>query len=306
MRKWVEIAGLFLLMIPFLVKAQDYTYTVSDDTVTITKYVGSGGTVTIPNILSGFPVTSIGSNAFYYCTPLTSVTIGNSVTNIGDSAFQNCTGLTNVVIGGSVTNISNWAFSGCTKLANVTMPDHVVNIGNYAFNLCGKLLKITIPDSVINIGYSAFYGCGLVNVTIPANVISINSYAFYGCGKLTSVYFKGNAPVLGDDVFVYIYNAFVYCLPGTAGYGAMFGGLPVVEWSPQIQTGDASFGLSTSGFGFSVSGDANYSVVVEACTNLASGSWVSIQTNTLNGGSAYFCDMQWTNYPGRFYRMRMP
>jgi hypothetical protein len=31
-----------------------------------------------------------------------------------------------------------------------------------------------------------------------------------------------------------------------------------------------------------------------------------VQTNTLTGGSAYFSDPQWMNYPGRFYRIRSP
>jgi len=31
-----------------------------------------------------------------------------------------------------------------------------------------------------------------------------------------------------------------------------------------------------------------------------------LQTNTLNGGSSYFSDAQWTNHPGRFYRLRWP
>jgi hypothetical protein len=38
-------------------------------------------------------VTSIGEDAFDYCTSLTSVTIPNSVTNIGDYAFYGCTSL---------------------------------------------------------------------------------------------------------------------------------------------------------------------------------------------------------------------
>jgi hypothetical protein len=31
--------------------------------------------------------------------------------------------------------------------------------------------------------------------------------------------------------------------------------------------------------------------------------WTSVATNTLAGGSSYFSDPQWTNYPGRFYRL---
>ena len=39
-------------------------------------------------------VTSIGDGAFYACTSLTSVTIGNSVTSLGDYAFYGCSSLT--------------------------------------------------------------------------------------------------------------------------------------------------------------------------------------------------------------------
>ena len=41
-------------------------------------------------------MTSIGSYAFYYCTSLTSVTIGSGVTSIGSDAFENCSSLTDV------------------------------------------------------------------------------------------------------------------------------------------------------------------------------------------------------------------
>ena len=59
-------------------------------------------------------------------------------------------------------------------------------------------------------------------------------------------------------------------------------------------------------FGFIISWATNVPVVVEACTNLANPVWFPLQTNTLTGGSFYFSDSQWTNYPARFYRFRSP
>ena len=52
------------------------------------------GNVVIPSSVtySGntYAVTSLGYAAFYNCSGLTSVTIGNSVTSIGDGAFSGC------------------------------------------------------------------------------------------------------------------------------------------------------------------------------------------------------------------------
>ena len=76
----------------------------------------STGDLIIPDKIDGFPVTSIGDQAFYNCTGLTSVTLPNSITEIGNNAFYGCTGLTNVTIPNSVTSIGEEAFLGCIKL----------------------------------------------------------------------------------------------------------------------------------------------------------------------------------------------
>jgi len=64
--------------------------------------------------------------------------------------------------------------------------------------------------------------------------------------------------------------------------------------------------VRTNRFGFNITGTSGLVIVVEASTNIANPVWQPVQTNTLNGGSAYFSDPQWTNYPGRFYRLRSP
>ena len=71
-----------------------YTYSVNNGEATITDVNTSiSGDIEIPLTLGGYPVTSIGDEAFAYCSSLTSVTIGNSVTIIGDSAFYGCSRL---------------------------------------------------------------------------------------------------------------------------------------------------------------------------------------------------------------------
>ena len=108
---------LLLLALPAVVQAQDYTYTTNEDnTITITKYTGSGGVVTIPDTISGLPVTSIGNYAFYQCSSLTSVTMSTNVTSIGVSAFDTCTSLSGIAIGNSVISIGLGAFASCYKI----------------------------------------------------------------------------------------------------------------------------------------------------------------------------------------------
>ena len=173
-----------------------------------------------------------GTCAFSDCTSLTSITIPNSVTSIGDEAFYDCTSLTSVTIPNSVTSIGDDAFSGCTSLTSVTIPNSVTSIGDWAFAGCTSLTSVTIPNSVTSIG----------------------DYAFYCCTSLTGVYFKGNAPSVGWYVFDGATNATVYYLPGTTGWGTTFGGRPTALWNPQVQTSDASFGVRTNQFGFTITG----------------------------------------------------
>ena len=83
------------------------------ETATNTLIVGCKNTV-IPN-----SVTSIGTDAFYNCFGLTSITIPNSVTSIGTDAFDGCYYLTSVTIGSGVTSIGSSAFFDCSGLTNV-------------------------------------------------------------------------------------------------------------------------------------------------------------------------------------------
>ena len=148
-------------------------------------------------------VTTIGERAFYYCTSLTSVTIGDSVTTIGNEAFAECSSLTSVTIPDSVTTIGDYAFYCCESLTSVTIGDSVTTIGEGAFSYCRSLTSVTIPDSVTTIGDAAFYGCdSLTSVTIPDSVTTIGDNAFDGCAGLKEVYCKATTPpTMGASVF---------------------------------------------------------------------------------------------------------
>jgi hypothetical protein len=225
-------------------------------------------------------VTNIGAYSFQSCTRLASVTIPNSVITLGDYAFLFCSGLTNVILPSGLTSIPAGLFFGCSGLDHISIPNSVTSIGDIAFQSCSALRSLTLPSGIASLGNSVFNAAN----------------------SMASIYLRGNAPTIGTNIFGANNSVTVYFLPGTTGWDATFAGHPAVMWNPEIQLA----GLQTNQFGFSITGNSNLVVVVNACTNLADPVWVAVQTNILSNGSADFRDPTWTNYPGRYYSLTWP
>ena len=168
-----------------------------------------------------YTVTSIGDYAFYGCTGLTSVTIGNSVISIGDHAFFDCSNLTSVEIPNSVTSIGKYAFRWCKGLTSVAFGNSVTSIGERAFEYCSGLTSVEIPNSVTSIGDYAFYGCsGLTSVEIPNSVISVGERGFGDCLNLVSIQVEnGNTFYASRDGVLYSKNfdTLIQCPSGLVG-----------------------------------------------------------------------------------------
>ena len=61
---------------------------------------------------------------------------------------------------------------------------------------------ITFSNDLVSIDYQAFYNLGtLTSITIPFTVSDIGDQAFRGCTSLAYVYFGGDCPIFGADVF---------------------------------------------------------------------------------------------------------
>lgn len=191
----------------------------ADNTATITKYTGNEHRITIPahvtqdtqtypvskigdrvfsnyrNVLISVQipdtVTEIGSNAFYNCTSLKSVTIQDNkpscVKKIGRQAFMFCSELTDIPILDSVTEIGSESFHQCEKLDTVTIPEGVTSVADGMFSYCYSLHTVTLPDSVTAIEERAFTGTALTQVHIPAKVTRIGTDAFSECFALSTI-----------------------------------------------------------------------------------------------------------------------
>jgi hypothetical protein len=318
----------------------DYSYAVNEGggSVTVEGYYGADGPVTIPDTIAGLPVTAIATSAFGNLG-ITSVTFPATVATIEGSSFDN-TALTHVFIPSTVTYIGPEAFGLCAHLTAIdvdpanpfyssingvlfdkdqttiwqypagrsgtyVIPNGVTRIGASAFD-GGSLTGVSIPNTVTDLGVASFFDCqNLVSITLPASVTRIEDSAFSSGYVLRSVYCTGNAPEVGNYVFLFDDNATVFYLPGTTGWQGTLAGRPTQLWNPAVAS-NGSLGVQNNQFGFNVIGPTNLTFVLQAATNLTAPSWFTLQTVTLSNGSFQFSEPLQTNVPGRFYRLNLP
>lgn len=121
-------------------------------------------------------VTSIATEAFYYCSQLTSISIPESVTTIGDYAFRAC-GLTSFTFPESLTSISRGTLYNCSEMTSVILPSTVTSIYDFAFAFCYKLADVYCLAEDIPTTYSnAFIYSPISSATLHVPAASLEQY----------------------------------------------------------------------------------------------------------------------------------
>ncbi len=158
----------------------DISWTIGDNgIIKPTDKTQIRGTIEIPSVWDGIPVTGIARFAFKDCTSLTNITFAEGIrlTSIAIGTFQNCSSLTSINISNSVTSIGDNAFNDCSSLKSVNFDNgsQLTSIGTHAFKNCNTLTSINIPSGVISIGDNAFADCSsLTDVTFNWNEEQLN------------------------------------------------------------------------------------------------------------------------------------
>lgn len=182
-------------------------------------------------------LTTIGDQAFYHCSQLTSVVLPETVTAIGASAFQYCFYLSSIRLSENLENIASDAFWNCVRLTSIRIPAKVSSIGDTVFGYCTQLADVSvdpantvfdsregcnaiietatntlyqafistrIPSTVTTIGRFAYsYVAGLTELRIPSNVTALAGVSVFSCGDLRSVVLPAELTTIGHQSFDY-------------------------------------------------------------------------------------------------------
>lgn len=152
----------------FALKEGDWEFKILDNQVTITKYIGSGGKVTIPEMIAGCPVTAIGEkrDTKYYA----------------DSVFDD-SGVTELIVNAKITEVPVYFASSEDTIKKITLPEGVEVIRDAAFRGCESLESINIPSTVKIIEPEAFKWCyALESIILPEGIECIGNSCFESSG----------------------------------------------------------------------------------------------------------------------------
>ena len=246
---------------PWLEQRETAEYDILADKI-LYKYNGSSDKPVIPEgvtcIMGGafedLPITSvsipssvkyIGNRAFSGCEQLKEVELPENLIQIGQSAFSG-SGLTRITIPASVTRLwsdgGTGVFSECKDLKEIKVNNPLLTLNyldfsgtawlkareNDAFIMLDSILlryngnskNPVLPKGTVNLAEMAFWNKPVAFIEIPETVKYIGPEALFRGAE--RVYFKGDAPDIGEDAFVNVTvpkeYAKIFYLEGKEGF----------------------------------------------------------------------------------------
>ena len=155
----------------------------------IIGYYGNDINIVVPEMIGGYPVTSIANGAFNGCV-FENITIGLQVAEIGESAFDKATNMKSIEV--PEGNQSFKTDSGVLYNKIMTQLIHYPN--------AKEDTEFTLPKTVTTIGKNAFAGVTLLNtVNIPESVVAINAKAFYD-SNVKNINYAGSQRLWNEGV----------------------------------------------------------------------------------------------------------
>ena len=199
--------------------------------------LGTTGTVTIPATVDEYTVTAIGNYAFYRCSNLVTVTIGDGIRSIGKNAFSGCNSLKEIhCYAAEPPIVDESVFDNVdVRKVQLVVPDESYNAyrdheiwGQFWINKESAITVTTVEgvtmafyvlseeDKTVQVGLGYYRKPAIPSsttgtVTIPAKVgdytvTTIGVCAFSDCYRLSSVNIPESVTVIDDLAFWYCHD----------------------------------------------------------------------------------------------------
>ncbi|MBO4584399.1 MAG: leucine-rich repeat protein [Clostridia bacterium] len=184
--------------------ADGFLYSINNGEVTITKCISGRRDVVIPSEIDGYPVTKIGSYAFYsYGTNVMhmKVTLPDTLKEIGSYAFYNCWSLREIKFPAGLEKIDQYAFNRCRLLSTVEIPAGTV-VNSYAFKDAG--VGTIILNSGSGIASSSLSGMSRVREIIVADGIQNLSLSISSQYLLEAVYIPESVTSISGGIYNFV------------------------------------------------------------------------------------------------------
>jgi len=176
----------------------EWEYTIQNNEITITNYLGNSSNVIVPEYIKGLSVTSIKiKDTRGFRTTLESVHLPDSIREIGEGSFWGCNNLKSINFPKSLKTIGDDTFAGC-PLETVDLT-YVENLGTYAFSSC-NVEYVELPRTITSIPEGLFKGSGLKQINIPNTVKSIGKAAF-AASDIESIIIPSSVEIIGENAF---------------------------------------------------------------------------------------------------------
>lgn len=156
----------------------------------------------------------LNSNAFTYCTSLTSISTNFGInrsfkycssleylpihSSVEGEMFRGCVGLKYIACASNTSLVNQGVFRDAVALQRIVVPSGTT-VSNYSFYNC-RSLRYAMIGTVRTVSDNAFYNCiSLKRVTMKPT--TIGTYAFYQCRDLVDVGDLSNVTTIGSYAF---------------------------------------------------------------------------------------------------------
>ena len=206
----------------------EYTVDAANNTMKITKYIGTAYAGEIQSSYDGYEVVSVDgfnksaieyiilpstlltieAEAFASCSKLISIHIPENVNKITDSAFDYCIGLEKLTVASENTtyySVDNCIIGKTNKTLvcgckNSIIPNDgsVTIIGSRAFYGCSSMTYIYIPEGIEKLMFGAFASCtSWIDIILPSTLTVLDTMSLYGCTTLIDLIIPENMKTIG-------------------------------------------------------------------------------------------------------------